>query len=104
MGGVLNVLAATGLWVLVTLTGTGIATGTVDTHTFQLGLTTSSGTPSAYAWSTTLGTLSSTTAANPTLTLTVAAGNVGTAAVTCQVTVDGATFTGTGTYKYENLS
>ena len=73
--------------VSVSINGGGSANDTSGSHTFSLSVS-SSASPTAYSWSTTAGSLSSTTASNPTLTLTEGTGgSTISATVSCTISV-----------------
>ncbi len=88
--------------VTVEITGTGSVSSTAGSNVFSLGIT-SSAPPTGYSWSTTAGTLSSTTSSAPTLTLSEStAGSTITATVSCTVSVGAHTYPTSSTCSYTN--
>lgn len=91
------------VWLSMSLNGPYSKVSATTPGSFILGVTVSNGaTPSAYSWSTTAGTLSSTTNPAPTLSLGATIGNSNTATVTCNVTLNGTVYSPSADYTFTN--
>lgn len=84
----------------VSISGGRSVTSTTGGYTFNLSASGTPITPSAYSWSTDTGSLTSTTGATTSLSVTAAAGSSVTAHVTCVMTVSGDNYTATTACTY----